>query len=209
MKNLFPFIQTIHEQLTGWCSWHKAQTLASAVIALRPQVIVEIGVWGGKSFIPMAIAQQALDINGFCYAIDPWDAKASVQGQLNPADEEWWKEQGKHDFAHEQFQKFCRLAQVDHFVQVLKMSSDIAPVPENIGLLHCDGNHGEQALRDIQKFAFNVIPGGLVFLDDLQWTGGAVMQSAEALKALGFVELYTVDDPETRNKWGAYLRTAK
>src|SRR5271155_2865720 len=46
-------------QLEGWCSDLKATTLVDLVLKVRPQVIVEIGVWGGKSLVPMACALKA------------------------------------------------------------------------------------------------------------------------------------------------------
>lgn len=207
MTNIFPAIQNVHYQLTGWCSWHKAQTLAAAVIALRPDCVVEIGVWGGKSLIPMAMALREVNPTGVVYGIDPWKAVASVDGQLNPADKEWWNDQGKHDFAHAEFLKYRRITQLEDVIQVLRMTSDEAPIPpDGIGILSLDGNHGEQALKDVRKFAPEVKLGGLVFLDDLQWTGGAVQDSVNVLKSFGFVELYVVTDPETQNQWGAYQR---
>lgn len=206
MTNVFPVIQNIHTNLTGWCSWQKAQALASAVIALRPKVVVEIGVWGGKSLIPMAIAQNTIVEGGKCYAIDPWKADESTLGQLNPVDREWWGDQGKHEYAYGEFTKWRRIAQLEEVIEILRMPSDEAPVPPDIGILSLDGNHGEQAMRDIQKFAPSVRLGGVAFLDDLQWTGGAVLKSAALIESFGFERLYVVDDQETQNQWGAWQR---
>lgn len=209
MTNIFPVIQNIHSQLTGWCSWQKAQILAALVIGTRPKVIVEIGVWGGKSLIPMAIAQQACVPGGKCYAIDPWKAEESVAGQLNEADKQWWAEQGKHEYAYSEFIRYRRIAQLEDVIVIQRAPSNDVPVPPEIGILHCDGNHGVQAMTDIDRFAPAVVAGGFVILDDLQWTGGAVAESAKRLESLGMEQLYIVNDPDTANQWGVWQLKVK
>ena len=44
------------EQLTGWCSVSKAFVLIDLIFQTQAQTIVEVGVWGGKSLVPMALA---------------------------------------------------------------------------------------------------------------------------------------------------------
>src|SRR5690348_5936514 len=88
--NLFDKIeQTLAEIKDGWCSIQKAKALASSVIALRPEIVVEIGTYSGRSFIPMLMA---LHENGFGKAvgIDPYSASASAEGEIGE-NAEWWK----------------------------------------------------------------------------------------------------------------------
>ena len=59
-------------QLEGWCSEDKAGILIDLIVKYKPQVIVEVGVWGGKSLVPMANALRA-NGSGKIYGIDPWD----------------------------------------------------------------------------------------------------------------------------------------
>jgi hypothetical protein len=35
--------------------------------------------------------------------------------------------------------------------------------------------------------------GGLLFADDLNWTGGGVLRAVAKLKTMGFIELYRLD----------------
>jgi len=205
MNGFFENIKLAHDKLTGWCSWEKAQTLAAAVLTVRPKVIVEIGVWGGKSFVPMVMAQRHLGF-GMSYAIDPWSPAASVLGQQNDADKEWWGHQDKHDYAYGEFMKNIESLGLCSHIEVIRKASDEVAPQSDIGILHLDGNHGEQTIRDVTRFAPNVIPGGFVFLDDIGWTGGAVEASAAKLKEIGFYELYVVDDSESQNKWAAYQK---
>lgn len=173
----------------GWCSVEKAQTLAAAVLALRPETVVEIGVYAGRSFIPMALALQQLG-HGKAIGIDPYDAAVSAAGEVEK-NAEWWA-----SFDHGQIEQVFLTAvealELQQFVELWKKPSDEVLPPENIGLLHVDGSHTEQAIRDVTRYARNVIIGGMVCLDDILWDGGAVSQAAELLKTMGFEELYRV-----------------
>ena len=64
-------------QCTGWCSIAKGEFLVDLVLKHQPKVIVEIGVWGGRSLIPMASALKSLG-EGIAYGIDPWDSLESA-----------------------------------------------------------------------------------------------------------------------------------
>jgi len=75
-------------QLEGWCSYQKAAILIDFILKIKPQVILEIGVFGGKSLVPMAIAVKE-NGSGKVYGIDPWDCGASVEGMDKP-NKEWW-----------------------------------------------------------------------------------------------------------------------
>ena len=66
-------------QLEGWCSEQKASILVELVLKTRPEKIVEIGVFGGKSLVPMACALKE-NGSGKIYGIDPWSSAESVVG---------------------------------------------------------------------------------------------------------------------------------
>ena len=49
-------------------------------------------------------------------------------------------------------------------------SDAVTSIPDGIGLLHIDGNHGQEAvLKDIQNYLPKVAKDGLVWFDDIQW----------------------------------------
>ena len=76
------------DQLEGWCTKNKASLLIDLIFMLKPETIVEIGVWGGKSLVPMAYALKIMN-NGMVYGIDPWDNEASIQ-EMEGDNFEWW-----------------------------------------------------------------------------------------------------------------------
>lgn len=174
----------------SWCSVEKSTQLASLVLALRPRTIVEIGVFLGGSLVPMALAQQsyAMPARDACWAVDPWEASASVEGQTGD-NAAWW---GKldHERVFRQFMGRLSKYELGDLVRVARMTSDAFNAPNQIDLLHIDGNHGEQACRDVQRFAPRVPIGGILVMDDLGWEGGHVRRGYEAARASGFVELY-------------------
>jgi predicted O-methyltransferase YrrM len=165
----------------------KGQTLACMVVAMQPSVIVEIGVFGGASLVPMAMALRETG-KGIIIGIDPWEPAASVDGQTG-LDAGWWAKLD-HAAILRDFMAAVNTIGVGNFIRVeRKRSDDVAP-PASIDIFHCDGNHGPQAIRDVQRFAPNIRPGGLCVMDDLNWAGGAVRLAEQELFGLGFIMLY-------------------
>lgn len=191
MTDLFQRISELLPRLHGWCSVPKAQTLAAAVLALRPALTLEIGIFGGRSFLPMAMAHKETG-NGICWGIDPWLPGESVQGQKNKDDVDFWQKVD-HELVYRDFLSNLGPLGVQNVVKVIRSSSNAILSPPVIDLLHIDGNHGEQAHTDARRFSPAVRIGGLCFLDDLDWAGGGVRRAEAVLKSGGFVLLFTQD----------------
>jgi len=191
MKELFIEIDRIVPTMGDWCSVKKAAILASMVVALRPAVTVEIGVFSGASFLPMALAHKHLD-HGVAYAIDPWNKSASIEGMYVAADITWW-ERLDHEQIYQDFMARVHSNGLSKHTQIIRAKSDDVEPPKDIGLFHLDGNHGQQAIKDVARFAPNVIMGGICWMDDLHWSGGGVAKAADNLIGMGFVKLYEQD----------------
>lgn len=177
----------------AWTSLEKAQALAAIVIALRPTRIMEIGVWEGDSLLPQLLALRTIG-SGAAIAVDPWQADASVVGQVG-ADAAWWGNtagQSAHEAAYAKFLVRLVRHELADICHVIRAPSDEVSVEEVgvLDLLHVDGNHAEQAVRDVDRFARVVRPGGILVMDDLGWTGGHVRAAYDLAVSLGFVELY-------------------
>ncbi len=203
--SIFTDIEIQHAKISGWCSALKARTLASLIIGTRPAITLEIGIWHGRSCIPMAMAHQHINF-GMVVAIDPWKADCSIAGQVNPADQEWWNRQNIHEDAFMAFQSKIKELGLSNCVDIHRKHSDDVVPPDEIGCLSVDGNHGEQAVRDIQRYAPKVARGGFLIADDLGWSGGSVSAAVSLLPAMGFKELYRVDDKESENTWAVYQK---
>jgi predicted O-methyltransferase YrrM len=178
-----------HKQsrLGGWCELDKALTLASLVVALRPKVSLEIGVWTGASAIPMAMAHHAIDF-GALIAIDPWDPRVSIENEV-AANVEWWGQQD-HEAVYQKFLAELRGSRAQNYCTVQRRRSDDAMFPQVLDLIHIDGSHTMQAVKDVERYATRVRVGGVCVMDDIKWDGGGVTAACARLKELNFVELY-------------------
>lgn len=175
----------------GWCTREKARALALLVMSLRLEITVEIGVFTGKSAIAMALAHKHVG-RGRVVCIDPWDAQASAEG-YEGANKEWWEKEVNHDAIYQEFVANAARFRVSQYTDVRRAKSDDVTPPRDIGILHVDGLHTIQAMKDVTRFAPNVLPGGIVVMDDTDWQNAGQFQVREAVNALlaiGFIELY-------------------
>lgn len=176
----------VQKRIDGWCDWEKAYGLMRLVFEKRPTFVVEIGIYGGKSFIPMAAAVKYNKF-GTIYGIDPWNAAASIEGECE-ANRKFWGDECNYENVYAKFMQLVKSLELPCMI-VRKRSDDVAR-PVRIDLLHIDGNHTGQAIKDTEKFVPSVPIGGHVVLDDLDWSGGAVRVSEKYLIGHGFAMMY-------------------
>lgn len=204
MNDLFQQLKAVTDLPHGWTSYEKAKTLAGIILALRPACVVEIGVWSGRGTIACALALKEVG-HGKCYGIDPYDPAASAEGQTGE-NLAWWSKQD-HEFMYRYCLDQIRAFIVEDYAEIVrKRSDDVEPhtLPNSIGLLVCDGNHGPQAVKDVQRFAPRVHVGGFIVMDDLHWQDGGVSQGVDYLLANGFSENYRVNKPG--DDWAVFQR---
>lgn len=191
MKDLFNQIENwMDANQDGWSSKAKVTALVGAVLAMRPSTVVEIGIWSGRSFIPMAMALKHLKSKGVIIGIDPWNESASAEGQ-DGAHKDWWMN-APHERIYKQFTDELVKTGVAPWTKVFRCKSDEwSPMPDlAIDLLHIDGNHGEFASTyDVTTYAPRVRVGGYCYFDDVQWAAKAVAM----LPVLGFKALWDED----------------
>jgi predicted O-methyltransferase YrrM len=186
----------------AWCSVEKASALVAIVLALRPKIVVELGIWTGGSAIPMAIALRHLGA-GQLIAVDAWSAADSIQGQ-GEVDSKWWGETVGPDGHERAYQTFLGRLEKHRITAercaVVRRRTDEAVVLSSIDVLHHDANHGPQAMCDIARWAPAVRVGGMLIIDDIDWVGDHVRRARAHAIELGFRELYThhQDDPQYR-----------
>lgn len=203
--SIFTDIERVRKETSGWTSQLKAETLASLVMATRPKIVCEVGVWFGKGFFPMAMTLKHLG-SGTAHAIDPWYAGCSIAGQTDPKNIAWWSHQDYHEQAYDFFKKKVVELGLQNIVTINRMDSQEFDVPDGIGVASIDGNHSEQSIKDVFRYCPKIIPGGYVILDDLNWEGRTDHAGKVLVRELPFRELYIVDDPENKNQWGVYQR---
>jgi len=160
-------------QLEGWCPDHKARQMAQLILTHKPRVVVEIGVFGGKSCIPMALACKKNGA-GLVYAIDPWENDAALENYPpNDPNANWWSQQNL-DKVYKQFSEYLHTHDLLPWVRIVRArSEDVCGMfgPRlPIDVLHIDGNHAtETATRDVRNYLPRVRKGGWVWMDDVNW----------------------------------------
>lgn len=159
----------------GWCWEEKAIKLAEVVWTLKPKLTVEVGVFGGKSFIPMAAVVAHLDQNEGkrrAIGIDAWEAAAALENNLGTDHEPFWKNQAMLDAVRARAIGRCD-ALASRAVHLVKGWS-VGVIEDfddgEIGVLHVDSNHSEAtSFRDVTTWWEKLAPGGVFIFDDTAW----------------------------------------
>jgi len=176
--------------LHGWTSVDKGARLAELVVAAGSRRSVELGVFGGRGTIALAIGHEALG-RGEVLAIDPWERAASLEGVNAPENDEWW---GKldHEMIYQSFMRAIAESGVERWCRVLRMRSAEAvhDIPDgSIDVLHQDSNHSEAiSTAEVEQWTPKLAPGGLWIADDTDWPTTQRAQARLAELGFGVVE---------------------
>lgn len=167
-------------ELPGWCPPEKAAELSRLVRTYRPAVVLEVGVFGGRSLLPMAVACRENGA-GVCYAVDPWTTTAALEGTVQPKDSGWWQGQDLQSVKLHFLTAMLHLG-LSPWVAVLEARwADCHPVVPEVDLAHIDGNHSpEVSATDTRLVLAKTRPGGFIVMDDTDSPG----QIAAALRML-------------------------
>jgi GR25 family glycosyltransferase involved in LPS biosynthesis/predicted O-methyltransferase YrrM len=157
-------------KLEGWCGLEKSNELYNLVIDQKPKVLVEIGVFEGKSLFSQALALKE-NGSGKIYGIDPWSKKDSLEGLKEKKDIDWWTSLD-YESIYNGCVDFLNKEDLHSHVELKKERSDefIKTFQEPIDILHIDGNHEEESsVSDVNLFLPLVKNGGFVWFDDASW----------------------------------------
>lgn len=157
--------------LEGWCTQEKATDLCQLILRIKAELVVEIGVFGGRSLIPMGLAMKFLG-RGMVFGIDPWDTQAAIEGSHDPVNDDWWSKVDLN-LIMDKAMDAIRDAGVRKFVSVIPMHAKDGRRhfrKLSIDLLHIDGCHSEEAsTRDVEDWLPLVRHGGYIVFDDADW----------------------------------------
>lgn len=173
-------------QLDGWCNEDKSRDLVQVVTDRKPQTIVEIGIFGGRSLFVMAMAQK-LNGSGVTWGIDPWSVEAAAEGE-NAENVDWWTNKIKINDVYQKFVvsvlKFGLLHDVNW---VRDKSSSAAKLFDDgsIDFLHLDANHSELAsCNDVRTWSPKLKQNSIWIMDDADWASQA--KAMQMIRDQGF-----------------------
>ncbi len=184
-------ISRILPGMLGWCTVEKGIRLAELVWAQRnlvraseaatagAPVSVELGVHGGRSLLPQALAWDVVNASplgwlGLAVGIDAWDYAADAEGTNDPANADWWKtvnHQAVYERCRADLTTHCgtgwlllrghSLHAAEHYCHKLR---------GRIVLLHQDSNHSpEVAIPEIAAWEPLLHPQAYWVMDDADW----------------------------------------
>ncbi len=185
MTSLFTTVDEIcgsdgREGLPGWCTPVKGRWLAEQVITHRLTRCVEIGVFGGRSLLSLALGVKHLDQGGFVLGLDPYDHPHQVEG-VDLVDHITWSASVPFQSIYLRAVAEIQTRGLGGVCGILRTSATecASIVADGLDLLHIDGCHSVLAsCRDVEVWLPKMRAGGLIVLDDCEWS---TVQPARAI----------------------------
>lgn len=172
MENLVEHVRKILPEIQGWCTPEKAEKFIELIGKIKPDLCLEIGVFGGSSFIPQALALKENN-KGMLYGIDPWRNDAALEEMIHDDHKKWWSNlnlESVYNHCTKNIQKF----KVENFCTLIRDKAENVVdqfADESIDILHIDGNHSEAlSFKDATLYLPKVKVGGYIMFDDIWWS---------------------------------------
>jgi hypothetical protein len=179
--------------LEGWCTPRKAKILYDLVLASDARMSVELGVFGGRSLIPLALAHRHKG-SGFATGVDPWEARSALEGGNDPRNNAWWSGLDLESI-YAGFVRAVLAHDLTYRCRWVRATSDAAVglfADESVTLLHQDSNHSELvSCGEVRLWAPKVRSGGYWVIDDTDWP--TTSKAQRLLLQLGFREVRDED----------------
>jgi hypothetical protein len=154
----------------------KVFLLAELILNRDLSRIVEIGVYRGRLFLPLARLMFWLK-RGEMVGIDPWSAEAAVQheAELEGIDLVEWPQTIDWDGLHDGVRAHIERLGIGERARLIRQRSEDVDLAAEFGdapidLLHIDGNHDRDAVRrDLDRFLPYMREGSILVMDDVGW----------------------------------------
>lgn len=204
MSDLKQEVWDIISKLDGWCDETRSSMFIDLILNHRPKVVVEIGVFGGRSLIAMGMALRQLG-SGYCVGIDPWSKEAAIEGET-PENVEWWGLKVDLEQVYATFvQNILNLKLTNECRWIRDTAEAAAPLfpDDGINLLSLDSNHSELvSCRQVTEWIPKIAPQGVLIIDDVTWASQA--KALEIIRKFGFVAIREVVKPDA--SWIAFQK---
>jgi predicted O-methyltransferase YrrM len=175
------FVPTFAEDLQGWNSEHTS--FEEIISGLRPNVVIDVGVWKGASTIYLAnlmkkhgLPGAVIGVDTFLGSVEHWDRKSAFSGLL--------PFRFGMPMLYEQFlSNVVRCGAQDRIVPLAQTSMVAGELLRRLeiraGLIHIDASHDyEDVLQDARMYWEILTPGGFLVGDDYNQDWPDVMRAA-------------------------------
>lgn len=154
--------------MEGWLTVERAYEMYELVRSLEPKVMVEIGVFGGRSLVTQGLALKDLG-HGHIYGIDPWK-KETALSEVDLAQAAWWQTIDFHKIHSACIDKIWEL-ELDEYITVIRSASHHChQIIPSIDIIYIDGSHTEtSSCRDVTLYLPKVKQNGYIWFDDCDW----------------------------------------
>jgi predicted O-methyltransferase YrrM len=158
-------------ELEGWCTIRKARMLCDLIQSNDCRSALEVGIFGGRSLIPMALTMRHLG-RGYVVGIDPWSNQEATKIATSTENDKWWRDIDLSKIKRSYLVGLLRF-DVLPFVKTLELNSEqalAALAGQKFDLIHVDGSHAEeQAYRDVISWSKLLERGNILVMDDINW----------------------------------------
>jgi len=182
-------LRTMIPTMEGWCTLEKAEYICNLVIKNNLQKGVELGVFAGRSLLPLGWGFQ--QTGGSITGIDSWSKEACVEGKNDKANDTWWSSLDFDHFYNYTQTKIAEAGLQSHVTLLRQTSADSVSSfeDESLDLIHQDSNHSEQISCDeVERWTPKLKLGGYWIADDTNWL--TTKKSQRMLLEKGFEQLY-------------------
>jgi hypothetical protein len=194
------YISDTVPHLEGWCTVEKALKLYSGASQVEKPLCVELGVFAGRSLLPIALACKRK--GGKCFGVDAWTKEASLEGENAPQNADWWANIDYDHFYNYTKKVINDAGATDYCIILRNKSSDVVNIFEDmsIDLLHQDSNHSEvTTVEEVNRWYNKVKVGGLWAFDDTDWSTTKAAQDLLIQKGYAVIS-------ENDGKWRLFKR---
>jgi cephalosporin hydroxylase len=169
----------VSDKIQGWLSPEVATAMQCLIREVKPDVMIEIGVFAGLSLINAARAMKELG-KGIIYGIDPWSMDTALNNMGSGEHVGFWSDINLDD-VHKDCVHSVAENKLDNVVLIRAPSERCHQLfrPGSVDILYIDGGHSvPQSCSDVVNYLPKVKRGGYIWLDDTDWVS---VQKAERM----------------------------
>lgn len=178
----------------GWGWAAKNYAMAELILSTSPKLVVELGIFGGRTLLPQALAIRQLNTGALIVGVDPWRREAAIEGETGGENEAWWSNVDLNTI-HSKFMEHLWGYGLQEHCLVMRCTSDVAARLFDfhmIDILHIDSNHSELvSCREVETWLPLMKHGSFLWFDDLNWDS---TKKAQQMLLKSCTLIRTIDD---------------